>query len=90
MKEMNNQNLWNFELGSQVKMIVPIWIIIGIQQRNRQDSQVLNDDTFCRLLVVSAHCIIFTEKYPDAGILLSYADDDSSQGYGEIKEALRA
>ena len=28
MKEVNIQNLWNFELGSQENMIVPIWIII--------------------------------------------------------------
>ena len=46
MKEVNNQNLWNFELGSHENMNVPIWIIIGIQQRDRQDSQNLNNDTF--------------------------------------------
>ena len=37
MKEVNNQNLWNFELGSHENMNVPIWIIIGFQQRDRQD-----------------------------------------------------
>ena len=26
MKEVNNQNVWNFELGSQENMNVPIWI----------------------------------------------------------------
>ena len=89
MKEVNNQNVWNFELGSHENMNVPIWIIIGFQQRNRQDSQNPNNDTFCRLPVVSAQCIIGTEKYPDAGILLNY-DDDYSQGYHQIKEAFRA
>ena len=29
MKDVNNQNLWNFELGSQESMNVLIWIIIG-------------------------------------------------------------
>ena len=29
MKEVNNQNLWNFELVSHENMNVPIWIIIG-------------------------------------------------------------
>ena len=58
LKEVNNQNLWNFELGSHENMNVPIWIIIGFQQRDRQDSQNLNNDTFCRLPVVSAQCII--------------------------------
>ena len=90
MKEVNNQNVWNFELGSHENMNVPIWVIIGFQQRDRQNSQNLNNDTFCRLPVVSAQCIIGTEKYPDAGILLNYDDDDYSQGYHQIKEAFRA
>ena len=90
MKEMNNQNLWNFELGSQENMNVPIWIIIGFQQQDRQDSQNLNNDTFCRLPVVSAQCVIGTEKYRDAGILLNYDDDEYSQGYHQIKEAFTA
>ena len=89
MKEVNNQNLWNFELGSQENMNVPIWIIIGFQQQDRQDSQNLKNDTFCRLPVVSAHCVIGTEKYPDAGILLNYADDDYSQDNHLIKEDLK-
>ena len=89
MKEVNNQNVWNFELGSQENMNVPIWIIIGFQQQDRQDSQNLNNDTFCRLPVVSAQCIIGTEKYPDGGISLNYDDDDYSQGYSQIKEAFR-
>ena len=58
--------------------------------QDRQDSQNLINDTFCRLPVVSAQCIIGTEKYPDAGILLIYDDDDYSQGYHQIKEAFRA
>ena len=90
MKEVNNQNLWNFELGSQEKMNVPIWIILGFQQQHRQDSQNLNNDTFCRLPAVSAQSVIGTENYPDAGILLNYDDDDYSQGYHQIKEAFKA
>ena len=90
MKEVNNQSLWNFELGSQENMNVPIWIIIGFQQQNRQNSQTFNNDTFCRLPVVSAQCIIGTEKYTDAVILLNYDDDDYSQGYHQFKEAFRA
>ena len=90
MKEVNNQNVWNFELGSHENKNVPIWIIIGFQQRDRQDSQNLKNDTFCRLPVVSAQCIIGTEKYPDAAILLNYDDDDYSQGYHQIEEVFRA
>ena len=61
-------------------MNVPIWIIIGFQQRDRHDSQNLNKDIFCRLPVVSAQCVTGTEKYPDAGILLKKDDAHYSQG----------
>ena len=71
-------------------MNVPIWIIIGFQQQDRQDCQILNNDTFCRLPVVSAQGIIGTENYPDAGILLNYDDDDYSQGYHQNKETFKA
>ena len=87
---MNKQKLWNFELGSQENMNVHIWIIIGFQQHYRKDSQNLKNDTFCRLPVVSGLCIIGTEKYTDAGILLNYDDDDYSQGYHQIQKAFRA
>ena len=90
MKEVNNQNLWNFELGSRENMNVPIGIIIGFQQQDRQDSQNLNKDTFCRLPIVSAQCVIGTKEYPDAGILLNYDDDDYAQGYHQIKQAFKA
>ena len=90
LKEVNNQKLWNFELGSQENMNVPISLIIGFQQQDRQDSQNLNDDTFCRLPVVSAHCIIGTEKHPDTGIFVNNEVDKYSQGYHQIKEAFKA
>ena len=86
---MNNQNLKNFELGSQESVNVPISIIIGFQQQDRQDSQNINKDIFCRLPVSSAQAIISTETYPDAAILLNYDDDDYAQGYSQIKEAFR-
>ena len=79
LNEVNKQSLWNFELRGHEKMIVPFWIIFGFQQAERQQSQNLNNDTFYRLPVVSAQCVIGTEKYPNAGILLNYDDDDYSR-----------
>ena len=90
MKEVNTQNLWNFEFGTQEGINVPIWLIIGFQQHDRQNSQNENNDTFYRPPITSAQCIIGTEKYPDSGILLNYDDDDYNQRYGQIKEAFRA
>ena len=90
MKEVNTQNLWTFELGTQEGINVPIWVFVAFQQNDRQNNQNLNNDTFYRPLVTSAQCIIGTEKYPDSGILLNYSDDNYSQAYGQVKEAFKA
>ena len=81
MKEVNTLNLWTFELGTKEGINVPIWNIVGFQQRNRQDLQKLNNDKIYRHPVTSAQCIIGTEKYPDSG-KLTYDDDYYSQEYG--------
>ena len=90
MKEVNTQNFWTFELGTQEGINIPIWIFVGFQQNDRQHDQNLSNDTFVRLPVISAQVIIGTERYPDSGVLLNYDDDDCSQGYRQIKEAFKA
>ena len=90
MKQVNTQNLGSFELGTQEGVNVPIWIIVGFQQREREDSQNLANDTFYRPPITTAQCIIGTEKYPDSAILLNNNDEDYSQGYGLMKEAFKA
>ena len=90
MKEVNTQNFWTFELGVQENINVPIWIFVAFQQMGRQNDQNLNNDTFYRMPLTSAQYIIGTEKYPENAILLIYDNDDYSQGYGQIKEALKA
>ena len=89
VKGVNNQNLSSFELGCQESLNVSVWIIVGFQ-RSYRHSQNLNNDTFCRLPVTSAQCVIGKEKYPDAGIFFNCDDDDCSQVYGEIIEVFRA
>ena len=90
MKEVNTQNFWNFELGTQEGINIPTWIFVAFQQNDRQHDQNLNNDTFVRLPVTSSQVAIGTQRYPDSGILLNYDDDDYSQGYGQIKEAFKA
>ena len=80
MKDITNQYLWTFELGSPQEMSVPKWIFVGFQRKYRQDSLNLNNDTFGRLRGVSAQCIIGIEKCPGARILLNCDDDKYSQG----------
>ena len=46
MKEVNNQSSWTSQLGTHKGVNVPIWIIMGFQQRDRRDSENLNNDTF--------------------------------------------
>ena len=90
MKEVNTQNLWTFELGTQEGINVPIWIFVVFEQSDRQNDQNINNDTFLRLPLISAQVVIGTQRYSDTGILLNYNDDDYSQGYGQIKEAFKA
>ena len=54
MKEVGTQKLWTFELGTQEGTNVPIWIIVVFQQSDRQHDQNFKNDTFYRLLLVSA------------------------------------
>ena len=90
MKEVNTQNFWTFELGTQESINIPTWIFAAFQQNDRQHDQNLNNDTFIRLPVISVQVVIGTERYPDSAILLNYDDNDYSQGYGQIKEAFKA
>ena len=90
IKEEKKQNLRNFELRTQEGISVPLWLIVGFQQRDRQNLEILNIDTFYIPPVTIAHCIMGTEKHPDSAILLDYDDNDYSQGYGQIKQAFRA
>ena len=88
MKEIYIQNLWIFKLGSQESMNDPLWMNVVFQQRDRQDSQSVNIDTFKRLSVISAQCIIGTENYLDAAILINF--DDFSLRFGQFEEVFRA
>ena len=90
MKEVNTQNIRTFELGTQEGNNISIWIFVGFQQNDRENDQILNNDTFIRLPVISAQVVIGTERYPDSGNLLNYDDDEYSQGYGHIKKAFKA
>ena len=48
MKEVNTQNFWTFELGTQECISIPILIFTVLRQSKREHDQNLNSDTFCR------------------------------------------
>ena len=87
MTEVNTQNLWTSELGTQADINNPIRIFVIFQQSDRQHDQNLNNDSFSRMPVTPAQCIIGSEKYPDSGILSNHNDDDYAQGYSQVKKA---
>ena len=89
MEEVNTQNLWTFELGTQDCINVPIWNFVEFQQKDRQSSLNLNNDTFYSAAVTSVPCTIGTEKHTISAILINYDNDDYSQGYRQNKEAFR-
>ena len=88
MEVVNTESLWNFEVGTQEGINVPIWTFVFFKQSNREHNQNLSNDTFCRLSVTSAQCIIGTDRCPDSAILLNNDDQDYSRGYGQTKEAV--
>ena len=69
--------------------MVPIWIIVGCRQSDRQHDQKLNNDTFYRPPIISCQSIIGIENYPDSVILMNYNDDEYSERYAQINEAFR-
>ena len=56
--------LWSFDLISQQEMNVVLMIFVGFQQRDSQNTQSPINDTFCRLRVTTAQCIVEIEKKP--------------------------
>ena len=90
MKKVNAKNFWTFELGTQEKFNVPIWIFTVFLQSDREHDQKLDNNFVCRLPVSSAQCIIGNERYPDSSNFLNYDNDDYSQGYGQIKDVFKA
>ena len=86
MKEVNTQNFWTFHFLTQ-DGIISVWIIVGFQQKERQDSQNLNNVSFSNFPEISAQCLFGTEKIPDAGTIIKYDNDNYSQDYAEINKA---
>ena len=78
MKEVNTQNFWTFELRTREGINIPLWTFTVFRQSDREHDQNLNNDTFCKLPVTSAQCILGTEKHPDSCLLLIFIDDDYS------------
>ena len=62
VKEVNIQDLWTFALGTQEGQNVLIWSNVEFQQRDGEDSQKLNKDTFFTDLQLQALNAILGSK----------------------------
>ena len=82
-KDVNTNNNWTFELGSNGES-TPSFIIVGFQARNKIDLQTHDNAIFDRLPISNAVCKIGSEKYPDDGIECGYGRDKNDQAYCEI------
>ena len=51
MKEVKTHNLWTFELRTQEGINIPLWIIVGFQQRDRHNQIYLQEQALNALLV---------------------------------------
>ena len=89
IKDVTTEKCWTFELGVGDGIDIPFYGVVGFMQRDELNQQHQNNDTFYRPIVVNAHCIIGSEKFPDAGIICNYAFDRCSQAYGDIVSCFR-
>ena len=89
MRGITTEKYWTFELGVADSIDVPIYVKVGLMQRDQFNRQHQNIDTFCRPSVVDAQCIIGSENFSDAGRSCNYAIDKWSQAYGKIVSCFR-
>ena len=62
MKEINSQNESTFEIRTQKGKNVPSLVIVGFQQKDRRDSQILSNDTFYKPPTTISQFIIWMQN----------------------------
>ena len=75
---------WLFDFGVGEEIALPVFVVVGLQQRDRLNNQLLSNDCFYRTPDKFAQCIIATENYPDAGKNSIYAEDNYRQVDSQI------
>ena len=89
-KQVNTNSSWNFELGVEAGMQLPIYVIVGFQSADRLGpAQTQNNGVFDQLPIIEAYCKIGSVKYPDESINLDYLRNDYDDGYNEVLKFFR-
>ena len=64
IKDGTTENNWTIELGFGDGIDIPIDVLVGLLRRDQFNQQQQRNDTFNRPSVVSAQCVIGTERFP--------------------------
>ena len=70
-----------FELSVADRIALPNYVRVRFQRKDRLINQVLNNGCFHRPAVPFAQGIVRAEKYPDAGIISDFSQDNFSHSY---------
>ena len=89
MKDLTTEKDWPFELRVGDGIDIPVYLVVGLMQRDQFTQQHQNIDTLNRPCVVNTQIKVRNEKYPDAGKTSNYAFDKNSVAYGEIVSCVR-
>ena len=87
-KDLNTNNNWTFDMGNSGES-TPTFVRVGIQARNKIDSQTLDNAIFDRLPISNAVCKIGSENNPVDGIECDYDRDNYREAYQEIENFYR-
>ena len=61
-EDVEQRDKKNFELGVREGIGLPIYVIVGIQQEERLNNQLIDIDSFYRPRIIFAQCKIGSEK----------------------------
>ena len=70
--------------GWRIRSTLSIYDIVGIQQKDRFNKQLLNDDSFFKPPVKFAECVKGTETCSDAGLKIYYAQDEYNEDCSQV------
>ena len=84
-KPVNSNNNWSFEIGTESKSDIPIYVIVGFQTADRSGpDQTQNNAIFDRLDIIEASCNIGSVRYPEHEYQVDFNRNKYNEPYNEI------
>ena len=83
-------NIFGFLIsGVKNRIDVPVCVIVAIQNRNRKDAESEDMSVFFGHHVLSAQCLIGTERHPEVCMNTDHAKHNFFQAYGELASCFK-